>query len=54
VKSKGSLIFLPLSLPVPWQDLFEPLGKVFGDSFENVGELCLRIDAALLCGADQG
>jgi hypothetical protein len=39
-------------LPVPGQQLFEPMRRVIGDAGKNVGEPGLRIDVVHFCGDD--
>ena len=41
-------------MPIPWQQLVEPLNRMLGDASENVGEPGLRIDVVELGGGDQG
>jgi hypothetical protein len=42
-----------VSLPVPRQQLVDPLGRIIGDAGEDVGESCPRIDIVELAGFDQ-
>jgi hypothetical protein len=42
-----------LGLPVPGQQLIDPVSRVGGDAGEHVGEPGLRIDVVQLGGDDQ-
>ena len=48
----AGLISLSKQLPVPRQKFVEPVSRVLGDTGQNVGQPCLRIDVVHFCRDD--